>query len=165
MNILEKMRSLCHCGTCSRFIWCCVVNILFPRVEYLWRLPLFMYGTQDKFLRTGSTAFATVATCSGLITVACKYRVSQKEVVDSELFTPEDYNNIQQHHSTSGPIFVLLCDKLHQFLAISPWKLSILCPLRPLTPNIGMYASISRMYVQQMYRQPNIYFLEGKTGG
>ena len=80
MNILEKMRSLCHCGTCSRLIWCCVINILFPRVEYLWRLPLFMDGTQNKFLRIGSTAFATVATCSGLITDACKYRASQKKL-------------------------------------------------------------------------------------
>ena len=79
-----------------------------------------MDGTQNKFLRTGSTAFATVTTCSGLITVACKYRVSQKKIVDSELFTPEDYNNIQQHHSTSGPIFVRFCVKLRPFLAISP---------------------------------------------
>ena len=43
-----------------------------------------------------------------------------KKIVDSELFTPGDDNNTQQQDSTSGPVFVPFCEKLHQFLAISP---------------------------------------------
>ena len=45
-----------------------------------------------------------------------------KKIVDSELFTPGYYNNTQQHHKTSGPIFAPFCDKLHPFFCNFPLK-------------------------------------------
>ena len=64
------------------------------------------------------------------------YRVSQKKLWIVNHLPPGDDNNTQQKYCTSGPVFVSICDKLHPFLAISPWKTSIYKSVLPSKENI-----------------------------